>query len=276
MNPPSNLQPTLYRLRFVAANAARGAITFEFSDPASRQAAGEAVVVVSPPLAEEINAHEALHVLVIPPALKDDSRWREGFGMWLGQPDQPEAITIRAGEVHVSWRPGRALIIAPAALVSAALEAVVDFSFFENELRLVEQGIAAAWPTVESDAPLTYRVSNADLARDQDIGQRAQQVLQWRMRHARIEPHLYAPPARFAKVPAQLGEALRESARCEDRAEIADGQIEVQEYIYEMASQRMGEFRHAQQGFIMEAIIVGLLVAEVVLMIVEVCFWWAE
>lgn len=273
MNPPTNPQPTLYRLQFTAATAARGSVTFDFADPAPRQATGEAVTVDAPPLDEVTSVREVFHVLILPPALKDDARWREGIATWLGQPDP---ITARSGEVQVSWRPGRALIVAPAAQAQAALEALVDFAFYENELRAIEQAIAVAWPGVETDTPLTYDITKADAARDQEIGQRACRVLQLRMRHARIEPHLYGPPARFARMPAQLGEALRENARCDERTEIADGQIEVQEYVYEMASQRMGEFRHARQGFVMEAIIIALLATEVVLIIVEFSFWWME
>jgi len=268
MNPPSTSQPTLYRLWFVPPSEHSYPLTFSFADPAPRQVAGEALPLTAPPAGGMMNSNEGLEVLVLPSALKDDGRWREGARDWLALRDHPDVLSAWSGEIQVSWRPGRAVIIAPAAQADAALEAVVDFAYYENELCRLERETAAAWPAVEADAPLVYNIAASDFSRDKEVGRRVQQVLERRMRHARIEPHLYLPPAHFSAHGRELGNALREAARCAERAETADGQIEVQEYIYEMTSQRMGESRHARQGFILEIIIIALLAVEVILMII--------
>lgn len=267
MNSPTHSQPTLYRLRCASALEKGGPLTFAFADPVPRQISGAAETLAAPPIAGATNARENLDILVVPVALKDDRRWREGVADWLARPDQSPAISVRAGEIQVSWQPGRAVIVAPPTQAGAALDAVVDFAYYENELRSLEEEIASAWPAVAADTPLAYDITKADLARDKEIGLRARQVLHHRMRHARIDAQLCRPPARFAHLPAELGEALRDAARCAERAETADGQIEVREYVYEMAGQRLGEFRHARQGFIMEAIIIALLAGEVVLLL---------
>jgi hypothetical protein len=268
MNAPSNSQPTLYRLWFVLPSEHSYPLAFCFADPAPRQVAGEAQPLTAPPTSGVINSKDGLEVLVLPSAYEDDSRWREGARDWLALPDQPEVLSAQWGAIQVSWHPGRAVIVAPPAEASATLEAVVDFAYYENELRRLEQEIAAGWSAVEGDAPLVYDIAKSRLAGDKEIGQRVQQVLQRRMRHARIEPHLRRPPASFSQQARELGNALRGAAQCEERMETVDGQIEVQEYIYEMASQRMGEFRHARMSSILETIIIALLAAEVILMII--------
>ena len=99
-----------------------------------------------------------------------------------------------------------------------------------------------------------------------------QAVLQSRMQLSRIEPHVLRPAQHLPPAARVLGESLREATLCEERLETADGQIETQEYVYELASQRLGEHRHARKGFMLETIIIILLAAEVLLMIGEI-FW---
>jgi hypothetical protein len=50
----------------------------------------------------------------------------------------------------------------------------------------------------------------------------------------------------------KLGDELRERARIESRLETVDAQIEVYEGVYEMASQRMGEYRAAREEHVLE------------------------
>ena len=88
------------------------------------------------------------------------------------------------------------------------------------------------------------------------------------MRHVRIEPHLVDPAATLPPLAAELGEALCEKARIEDRLEAIDGKLEVFEYIYEMVSQRLADCTQHKQGVGVEWLIVALLAAELVLTIV--------
>ena len=275
MNPSTTAQATLYHLRFAPPAAEGGPIVFAFSDPTPWQAVGESEHLSAPPTNEAFPVDERLDILVLPPALRDDIRWRKGTAAWLARLGQPEALSVQAGEIQVSWQPGRALIAAPPAQALTALEAVVDFAYFENKLSEVEKEIASAWPAVEADTPLAYNIVASDLSRDKEIGQCVRRLFQIRMRHARIQLHLARPPARFSRPARELGEGLREAALCEERVESADGQIEAQEHVYEMASQRLGEFRHARQGFLLETIIIVLLAIEVILMIFGI-FWHFE
>ena len=119
---------------------------------------------------------------------------------------------------------------------------------------------------VEADASLTYVVTPGDLKNDAQIGKRMQTVLGSRLQLSRIEPRLLRPDPSLPLFARQLGEALREAVLCEDRVDAADGQIETQQYVYELASQRLGEHRHARQSFVLEVIIIILLALEAILM----------
>jgi hypothetical protein len=212
----------------------------------------------------------AFEAWVIAPTLKDSPLAKEASGPWLensasGHGCSP--LSVRFGELLVIWVPGRALLVAPPAQAGPAWESLLDFAYHEGELRKIEADIRSAWPGVEQDTPLAYDAQKRDLERDAQIAQRARNVLALRTRLARLEPHLDSTPPRFGPLAVQLAEALREKARCEERLQYADAQIEVQESVYEMASQRLGEFRNARSTFVTEAVIIVLLAAEVLLML---------
>jgi hypothetical protein len=68
--------------------------------------------------------------------------------------------------------------------------------------------------------------------------------------------------ARLPAVAQKLGAELRERAKVETRLKTVDGQLEVFEHIYEMSSQRIGEYRASREEHILEWIIIVLLAAE--------------
>ena len=218
---------------------------------------------------------EFSRILVVPPFSKDDPKRRQAASGWLeagSDAGQNADIAVKAGDAYVLWNPERAVVAYGGGQLAEVLEAVVEFSFVERLLAGLEREVSLGWSGVEQDTPLAYKIEAADLRRDQEIGLRAKSVLQLRMLHVRAEPLLARAPARFGRLTAELGEELREQARCEQRLEVLDGQIEVQEYVYELASQRLGEFRHARDGFIIEVIIVALLAAEVILLLLDLWF----
>jgi hypothetical protein len=219
---------------------------------------------------------ELCRILVVPAFSKEDPNRREAAQAWLREGSsggRPMSSAVKVAEAFVLWCPGRAVIAYGGSQgtgqLEELLECVADFAFVEGSLSALERGVLEGWPGVEQDTPLAYKIDKADLARDEEVGRRAKSVLHLRMRHVRAEPLVWMGPARFGRLAAEVGEGLREETRCEERLEMLDGQIEAQEYVYEMASQRFGEFRHARESFLIEAIIVALLAAEVVLLLVD-------
>jgi hypothetical protein len=222
---------------------------------------------------------ELCRILVVPAFSKDDLERKEAGQAWVRDGfigGRSAGGSVKIGEASVSWNRGRVLLAygggQGVGQLEELLECVADFVFVEGFLSELEREVLQGWAGVEEDTPLAYKIGKADLARDEEVGRRAKSVLQLRIRHVRAEPRVLRGPARFGRLAAEFGERLREEARFEERLEALDGQIEAQEYVYELASQRFGEFRHAREGFLIEVIIVALLAAEVVLLLLEL--WW--
>lgn len=257
-------QPTLLQFDYATPGPATGEVVFAFAHPAACSLVGQ-----SQPFSASLppSAKETFAVLVIPATHKDDASLKETARAWLtASPRTADAVSVRSGELQVQWQSSRAILIAPAALAPAALAALVDFFHHETILAQCEAQIARQWSTVEADAPLAYTVTQSDLKNDHAIGQRMQAVLGTQLRLSRLEPGILRPAPHLPAHTRALGEALREATDCEDRLESAVGQIETQQYVYELTSQRLGEHRHARQGFVLETIIIILLAAEVALM----------
>jgi tetrahydromethanopterin S-methyltransferase subunit G len=191
---------------------------------------------------------------------------------WLEKTDDADAVPtlyVKLRGVEAMWRPGRAVLQCEAEQAEAMLAAVVEFSHYERELRRIEDEIANGWGELEQDKGLAFDVTPKDLRRSEAVGGRMARVIEQRMRYARIEPHLYEPGVRLIAAAQKLGDELRERARIESRLETVDAQIEVYEGVYEMASQRMGEYRAAREEHVLEWVIIVLLGAEAVLMAVQ-------
>jgi tetrahydromethanopterin S-methyltransferase subunit G len=257
------------RVRYVERAAAGDAVLMVFKDPAARYAvvgegAGGAIAGAG---------GDSLDVMVAPAGAQMDAGRSRALAEWLektGDADAAPPVYVKLRGVEAMWRPGRAVLQCEAEQAEAMLAAVVEFSHYEQELRRLEDEIANGWGELEQDKGLAFDVTPKDLARSGVVGGRMARVLQQRMRYARIEPHLYEPGVRLTAAGQKLGEELRERARIESRLETVDAQIEVFEGVYEMASQRMGEYRAAREEHVLEWVIIVLLAAEAVLMAAQV------
>jgi hypothetical protein len=273
--------PSLHRVRWTEDNSHGQTVLLEFVDPIRRKAVVVSTPLDSPPAAPASLQADTLEILTAPPGLNNDARWRDGLRAWIEQtapsmaaPSMaaPSLVTVKIQDAQVWWRPGAAVVFAAPQRIGPLLLGLVDFAYHEGELRKLEQEIAASWPELEEDSPLAYDVNADNFAREKILGSRMQQALRRRQRHARIEPHLLLPAAHLPAPAQSLGERLREEARTEDRLEILDGQIEACEQVYEMSSQRMGEYRNSRREFILECLIIVLLAAETIIMLAELCW----
>lgn len=243
------------------------------SEPRSCRLAIRSEACVLPPDPAAAVETPLLEAWFVAPHVRDDAAWRDPLKHWVQYSANSPAqhpVMFRAGELQIAWNPGRAWVACPPSQMEAVWSALLEFSRLEAELSEIEGELRAAWPGLEEDTPLAYDVDKRDLARDGEIGARARRALQLRMRHARLEPLLGEISPRISPPISHLAEALREGTGCEARLEAADGQIEVLEYVYELASQRLGEYRNMRGTFVTESIIIVLLAAEVALMLWEV------
>ena len=270
-NPTSDFD--LRRIRFVeqfdplVSMDARTSMLMTFTDPSLRYALCSSMSI------QDQHSPESMEVMFLPlDSAGGNSPAPEGLNRWLDSGDmvatQPR-VMVKSRAAEVTWRPGRVVLRCEPDQINPLLMALVEFHYFEKELRKLESEIEAGWSDLNQDRRLAFQVSDQDLIRSQSLGNRMEQTLERRMRHARIEPLLYLPGYQLSVAAQKLGEELREKTRIEARCESVDSQIEVFEHVYEMASQRLGEFRDARYGHKLEWIIILLLAAEMVWLIAE-------
>ena len=249
-----------------------------FADPSPHHAV---LTEVSPDTAPAVTGETdngKLDVLIAPgprSARSPDRPWEDAGTRWIsgGAPSGTEPpITLSVRGTDVTWRPGRALLWAAADQAEAMLLAVIDFSYHEQQLRRLEQEIAAAWDDLEQDKRLAWEAQPADLDHDGSVGMRMSQTLHRRIRHSRISPRLQQPTRSLPPATGTLVEELRSRAGVDDRLEAVDGHLEVFEHVYEMASQRLGEFRASHKEQTLERVIIVLLAAEGLLLLLGM-FW---
>ena len=177
--------PTLYRIQFVEQAAADQAVLVEFRDPAPRKAVRISAVLETPPADSANPDPDVLEIVAVPWDPRNDPRWRGELQNWIAPAAQPGAappIVVKVRDAQVTWRPGRAVIQGAADHVEPLLAALVDFGYYEAELRRLEQELADSWQELEEDAPLAYEVTQADMARRKAVGRHMEQTLRRRMR----------------------------------------------------------------------------------------------
>lgn len=270
-NPTSDFD--LRRFRFVeqidpvVAMDARTSVLMTFTDPSLRYAIFSSISI------QDEHSLESMEVMILPlDSTGGNSPTTEGLNKWLDSGDlvamQPR-VMVKSRAAEVTWRPGRAVLRCERDQINSLLLALIEFHYFERELRKIESELAAGWSDLNQDRRLAFQVTDQDLKESKSLGNRMEQTLERRMRHVRIEPRLLLPGIQLSVVAQKLGEELREKTRIEARCESIDSQIEVFEHVYEMASQRLGEFRDARYGHKLEWIIILLLAAETIWLIAE-------
>lgn len=176
-------------------------------------------------------------------------------------------VNFNAGWVRL--KPGRVVLCAPREQWEGLLAALADFTLYEFELRKLEHEIAADWGRAETDLPLAGDVRSEDLKRQGNVSAMTQLVFTRRIRLSKLERSLIKTQAVLPRYARRLAARLRTKLDVESRNETLDGQIEVYEYVYEMANQRMGEYRNFRREYVLEILIVLLLAGELALMMWE-------
>ncbi|HEX3926941.1 MAG TPA: hypothetical protein VHW65_03000 [Gemmatimonadales bacterium] len=200
--------------------------------------------------------------------LADPSAVADIHDIWFGAGAAALPVTVALRSTTVAWRPGRALLACEVTDREVLLAALVDFDFHARELEQLQREVAAAWSTLDGDRRLAFRVAPDDLKHEAAIAARVDGAFERRIRFSRLAPGTWQPSPAVTGAGRRLGEELRARAGIDDRAEALDNDLEVFEHLYEMASQRMGEFRASHGEARLEWVIIGLLVLETLALIV--------
>ncbi|MGO8703624.1 MAG: hypothetical protein ACLQVA_07380 [Candidatus Brocadiia bacterium] len=293
VNPPSELKPqsavripqssVALRIRFLPAAPPGAKVLARFRDPYDRVAVAETIALDRlPPAADAAEPFDEFHFLFLPSGSTNTPYEQQKRGEdWMQAPPgdpfavQPIDLTLRND--RVLWRPGRALVLGAPDRMDEILTALVHFSFYEGEMRRLEQEIREDWPLVEKDLPLTHQVGAADLKRWPDANRRVRITALRRVRLTRLDLYL-------SKVPAQLtgnvrkvyAELLLWCPELPDRYIALDDQIEIYEDLYESANDRLSEYAYFRKEFIIEAWIVVILALELAAVVVELVYTMKE
>jgi len=209
---------------------------------------------------------------MIPGSSLDDSQFSELAGNWVGsllRDSNRSAMPVALQGAMIYWSPQRVAVIAPTDRLNAVRGAVVEFCYFEHQLRTMEEDIAARWPQLEIDTPLAFEFLEKAVSQKRELMRRFQDVIRMRAQLARLAPHIECPPVYPPTLVSQVGERLREKARLSERLQFVREQVEVFEKVYEMCGQRVSDFMSSRTSHTLEWVIIILLAAETILLIVD-------
>ena len=234
---PSNMatdNAIAQRIRFVTQAAAGAAQLAAFAHPYPRFAVAEAISVedlLAQPFTAEPDA-DRLSLLLLPAGLasalelqKRAEQWMHRGGLSAGQP----TVDLMLRSERILWRPGQALLIGPPERLAEVLPGLIQFAFYEGELRKLEREMEADWQTAEADIRLTHSVDRADLPQRPHVDEMTARTARRRMRLARLEPCLEKAPISLPGPARRLASELAMQAEVVDRLGWLDDRIEVYE-----------------------------------------------
>jgi len=192
-------------------------------------------------------------------------------GSWAAAatPGGDPPLVVPLYGTHVIWSPHRGVAVAPADRLPAMRAAVVEFVDREAELRDIERRVAAGLERVDGDVPLAFEVDEQSLTRRREVAGRFREAISLRRRLAVLAPLLRQPPPQPPTLAGQVGERLRDRGRVGERLEHAVEQAELLERVYTGCGDRFAEFVTSRRHVALEWVIILLLVAEVVLLAVD-------
>jgi hypothetical protein len=176
-------------------------------------------------------------------------------------------VLIEADYGKVSWQPGQAILQGRS--VDTLLPAVIDFAFYEADLRRLEQAIKPDQALADADVALAYNIRESDRSQWGRLYKTMEDLSRLRLQFARLEPHLGSASRELPLPARRLFNRLLVKAQIEARLEAFSDRLEVLEDLYEGAVDRITDYRNFRNGSLLEVGIIVLLGLEVILLLVR-------
>ena len=263
------------RIRFAREHSknAEAAVITKFFEPQPYVAVKEHVPIEQWLTNEnQVNASEGFHFLFLPDALSTMDLRRETEA-WLdkinGMAETP-AVELVATPNRIIWHRHRVVVLGEKNVSEEAFMALVEFGFFESELRKLESKLQDYFAICPRDICLTHGVGSSDLRRQAHVNKMTQQITSSRMEFLRLIPcfdKLYGRLTPHTK--PIIGELTKKTRVWNDRIEAVDDQLEFLEDLYELANDRLTEFKYFRGESTLELWIIALLVLELAVMLWE-------
>jgi hypothetical protein len=265
----------LLQLTFAAQAPAGVATAREFSQP--RRAHALTVPLAPSSLARTVSAMGASTCVIALLSPESSAPLPESTRAKLaGESREMPKVSLKQGTELVEWWPGRALVRAGADARAHVLAALVDFMFYEGELRELEAIVAAGEERALADLQVGQRVRPRDRRRWNALFDAMQRFTRARLIFARLEPELSADLSSLPAPARRWLGRMYEAALVEDRAEALDDRLEALETFYEGATQRAADFRWYLEGRRLEVTIILILVLECLLMAGDIYLHFAH
>ncbi len=261
------------RVRFVAEAPPGAKILRAFQQPSRCFAIEETVEFSDVLLAEGASQEPADQIIVMLLSPDGSTEARKLAEKWIGSatgPSMASTVGFTISSQKVQWRPGRGMIQAPADAFDDILAAVVDFAFYEGQLRQLETTLTSYEAMAPADAARAHRIRFRDRKHWQRIGETIEILYQMRLTYARLESQFVAAPAALPRDSREFLTRLVEDAGISDRLETFSNRLEACEDLYEGANDRIADYRWYVGGHWLEIAIIAILLVEVVLMAVDV------
>lgn len=183
-----------------------------------------------------------------------------------GEKREPSKAAMKHGSELVEWWPGRVMIQAGPDARADVQAAVIDFLFYDGELRELERIVTAGEAQADADLPVGHRVHPRDRRRWTALFDAMERFTRARLVFARLEPELSGDLSSLSAPARRWLGRLYDAALVEDRAEALSYRLEALEDFYEAATQRIADFRWYREGRLLELTIIVILVLECLLM----------
>ena len=243
----------------------------QFQDPQRFCAVAESIHLPAKTIPNPLQQDSVL-IVEIPTADDTVADWQASASDWVGLTADSidrRSLLIALQGAKLFWSPERIAIFAPSERLAVIRRAVVEFTFYDAQLRSIERDIRDGWSPLAEDAPAAFEFPDKMHAKRQQLSQRFQEYVGLRMRVARLAPHVDIPLVHPPTIASQIGERLRERTRMADRHAFLSEQLEVFEHVYEMCGQRVSDAVLARTGHYLEWIIILLLLVQTILSVVE-------
>jgi hypothetical protein len=255
------------RIRFVATAPAGAHVARQFAEPRS-------VVAIEDALATEAWVEEASgadgsaqFVLVVCTKTHGGSAARGNGALPAALREAGTfSLEISRGAEWLRWRPGAAILQCRPENRGAIVAALIEFAFYERELRQLEQRVAAGHLAIEKDIHLGQHVRRVDRRAWPRLFDAAERFCRARLEFSRLEPMLWTKSRELPLLARKWLARLRQKADVEGRLEALSDRLEALEEFYEAATQRVSEHRWYREGHLLEIGILLLLLFECALM----------
>jgi hypothetical protein len=209
--------------------------------------------------------------LIVVPSAGTATASQQDIEAWVADARQQRPLEAELSPgTRILWSGARAAIFGTANQIDEAIQALVCVVVVTQELASLEADMAHVWPNLSKDVPLTHAVSPRDVKRQSHVNDMTVMTTRMRVARTRLDSALSQSNPTLGPAGQRLYRKLAAITNLRDRTEALEDPIEIACDFYEVANDRLLEFSYFHREYIMEALILAVLVAELALLFVDI------